>query len=430
MRVYMFPNFGNRTQVLNEVIDRILEREHICISTELKWRCAEYGFYHDETATVARQSPNVQSARLSAKKYPRLQRKLIYKSRTNPPSKSEISRKARAYDQIVQTQSKNPMSGMFAQAIVSLAFWRAGVDFEHIAASTSEPFNIDTHPTYYVHGRISEIDIPFFISRSRYGVDVKNKLEMQTPQSSVDQNIDIRRLVETWSSKGIRPIIASPLSSGGLKRELMAKGGRSYDYDRLILLEDQQTQKAFQILGMRRVEFMPRIYVDGILCDGKEFFNNVNKILDRGLQNLGDLVSRIRYDNPAFSTLVSKCKGLYVLLCLYNQMENTRKYGSRTGAMKRAVEYLIFQYVCAAHAPTPTDRLTAYVRSVKYLPATYPLSKLSTQQSQAIVSEAVTTLESVGVVSLSSNGVSTTFGQRPEEFLTISRTKIRSDFGF
>jgi hypothetical protein len=113
-------------------------------------------------------------------------------------------------------------------------------------------------------------------------------------------------------------------------------------------------------------------------------------------------------------------------------MENTLFYGSKADAMRRAVEYLIYQYVCASldQRPASVDTLTSYVRSQRYLAAADSLTKLSIQESKVVVEESGKALADTGLVSYESGEVMSRFGRRPEEFFRMKRNRIRDDFGF
>jgi len=415
-------------KIVDRLVEAIVDADHICISTELKWRSAEYGFYHDESARAADASTHVETDMLPAAEYPRLEGKRIYKSRRNPPSTHEITSKALAYDAIMQIQSENHKCGLFAQAVLTVAFWKAAIELQPILHRLPDKIIMGTRPTYYIQGRVPEIDIYFALSRSHYAIDVKNKLEMITPDLPIDSKT-VSQLIGTWAGADLNPLIAAPLTSKRLKSQLLANRGRSYDYINVILLEDQDAQQAFETLHMTAVRFLPKITVGGDLCDGREFFSVVAKLLEREQPSLAELVSHIDYDNPTLTELVSKCKGLFVLFTLYNQMENTMTYGSKTDAMKRGVDYLIYQYVCAAQTSVSLDALTFHARSQRYLPALQLLEKSSIQESRKIVEESSHHLESLGLTSLNSDQLTCIFGRRPEEFLRMQPLKLKADYG-
>ena len=210
----------------------------------------------------------------------------------------------------------------------------------------------------------------------------------------------------------------------------MSAGGRAFDYLHLLLLQDQQTEQAFHDLQMKAVSFLPKIIIDGTPVDGKDFFSRVNDILKQQIA-LEELLTQIPYSHPTFSILLIKSEGLFSLLALQNIMEITSRHGSKAQAMKRGVEYLVYQYASTTSNPFSLDTITSYIRSQRYLSATTPLRKLTIRESRSVVNDSIAHLEQMKLVSLSTSGeVLNNFGVRPEEFLRIDRPKIRNDFGF
>src|SRR6266567_2406578 len=417
------------TDIAPAIIKAILDDQRICISTELKWKCDSYGIYHDDTARVADSSNDILIEDLSTTTYPALQGKRIYKSKTNPPSEGDLQKKVRMYEQVVRAQHDLAKSGLFSQALITLAFWSSSVTSRPIVQRMNEDLIMSTRTVNHLQGTMPELDIYFAISRGHYGTDVKNKLEMQTPESSSKKKL-LKDIIAIWASNGIRPVIASPMSSKNLKRQLMLTNGRAFDYRYLLLLEDPATEQAFKDLGMTLVKFLPGINVDGIALNGREFFAQTNKILDKQV-SMGELLGHISYSHPIFSYLVQKSEGLFCLFSLQNIMEMTVQHSSKSQAMRSGVNYLVYQYVCAATEPISPDTLTRHVRAQRYLSSTAPLSKLSISESSSVVSDSILQLEQIGLVSRTETGdILSNYGRRPEEFLRIERDKIRKDFGF
>lgn len=412
------------------LVNAILRRDHLCISTELKWKCAEYGIYHDESARAADQSPEIERSIIPASEYPILKNKKIYKSKINPPTQPEINAKAQAYSKVLETQGDDARCGLFAQAVISLAFWKAYVQCQSAIAKLGEKSIISIRPQTHLQGRVPELDIYLALSRNQYGVDAKNKLEMQTPRETFDnRGRTLKDLIEIWSARGIRPIIACPLSSRTLKSNLMRAGGRSYDYNSIILLHDEDTFRAFAELGMTAVTFLPKIEMNGSLLNGREFQGSISSLSDE--HTVGQLLDHIKYDNPTLSALTQKSKGMLILLTLNSRTENFTLYGSKTDALKAAIDYLIYQYTTAATTGANLNALTTYVRDRGYLPAAAAeaLRKISIEETKAVVESSTELLSAAGLVSSHNDLVTCTFGTRPEAFLQLNRAKLHNDFG-
>lgn len=406
------------------IITEIVRSEKVCVSTELKWKLAEYGFYHDYTADIADNHKG-----LDQMTAPELNNKKLYIWKQEKPTENQIKEKVQIYKKIFLNQQDNTKCGLFAQSVLTIAFWRAYVDSRLVIERLGESLHVSSRVEKYLDGRTPELDIFYVVSRGVYGADVKNKMEMQTPLSQYDsRGRPIIHFLDACGERGIRPSIFSPLSSIGLKTLIFRKRSRPLDYLNLILLQTPEIEDAFSRLNLKQVWFLPKIDLDGEQLDGKEFFQKIRKVIDKK-REISEILSLIEYDSTQITELIDKAKGLFVLSCLYDQMLMTGYYGSQIDTLKRAIAYMTYQYVSADENFKNVGRVHNYLRRQKSVSQGRIIHKYSRKQSSDFLDEQIDFLADSGILEVKKDQVRSSLGKRPESFLYVNKKKIRSDFG-
>lgn len=400
-----------------------MKNEKVCVSTELKWRLTEYGFYHDFTADIADEHSDLEQIT-----EPELQDKKIYIWKHDKPANNQIKRKVEAYKKIFFNQQDNTKCGLFAQAVVTIAFWRAYVDSRPIIERLGESLHVASKVQQYLDGRTPELDIFFIVSRGVYGADVKNKLEMQTPESKYSKGKKITYFLNVCSERKIRPSIFSPLSSIRLKTLIFRDGSRPLDYLNLILLHDPDVINAFSTLNMKQVSFLPKINLDGQQLDGKKFFEKISKIINKK-KEIHEIFNHVKYNPPQITELIEKAKGLFVLSCLYHQMLMTEDYGSQISTLNRAIAYITYQYVSINNRFKSVSRVHNYLRKQKSVYHGRIIQKYSRKDSIDFLDKQINFLADSGILEVKNDKIRSIFGKRPESFLFINKKKIQNDFG-